>query len=79
MSVLTIHEKHYTVGELAKRWGMGESTVRLWFRDEPGVLKFGHESTRRKRKNYLSLRIPESVAQRVYERHVSQGWKAKAS
>lgn len=66
-------EKHFTVPELAKLWRLGESTLRNWFRDEPGVLKFGHESVRRRKtKNYMSLRIPESVARRVYERHLQR-------
>ena len=73
-------EKHYTVGELAKLWHLGASTVRAWFRDEPGVLKYGRESVRRDAKNYVNLRIPEHVAARVYARHVRDGeWGKKAS
>lgn len=67
---IDITEKHYTVAELAKRWAMGESTIRRLFRDEPGVIKWGHESVRRNKTkgNYVSLRIPEHVAERVYAR-----------
>jgi hypothetical protein len=63
--------KHYTVGELAKMWGFGRTTVRRWFEDEPGVLRLGEARIRRHRKKpYVSLRIPESVAWRVYNRHL---------
>jgi hypothetical protein len=64
-------ERHYTVGELALLWGFGRTTVRNWFQSEPGVLRNGEARLRRGRKNpYTSLRIPESVAQRVYKRHM---------
>ena len=74
---LDFTDQHYTVPQLAKLWRLGESTLRNWFRDEPGVLKFGHESTRHKAKNYVSLRIPEQVARRVYERHLKGAWEPK--
>ena len=66
-------ERHYTVGELAARWGYGRTTVRRWFEDEPGVLRQGEDRLRRGRKRpYVSLRIPESVAMRVYRRHLGR-------
>jgi len=62
-------ERHYTIGELAKAWHMAPSSLRIWFADEPGVIKWGERTLRKGRKQtYLSLRIPESVARRVYER-----------
>ena len=60
-------EKHYSVCELAQLWGLSEKTVRRMFHDEPGVVKFGHEERRFKRA-YMTLRIPESVVQRVHRR-----------
>jgi hypothetical protein len=64
-------EKHYTVAELAKMWGFGRTTVRRWVENEPGVLRQGESRLRRGRKrHYVSLRIPESVAMRVYRRHL---------
>jgi hypothetical protein len=63
-------EKHYTVAALATLWGYGRTTIRRWFEDEPGVLRQGESRPRRGRKHpYVSLRIPESVAMRVYRRH----------
>jgi hypothetical protein len=61
-------EKHYTPQELAELWRFDESTVRRMFIDEPGVLVYGKEKRRDGRRDYVTLRIPASVAQRVYER-----------
>jgi transcriptional regulator GlxA family with amidase domain len=62
-------EKHYTLGELAKAWGMSRRTLKFWFEDEPGVIKFGAAKLNRARqRTYVSLRVPESVARRVYRR-----------
>jgi hypothetical protein len=60
-------EKHYTPAELAEMWGISAETVRVLFRDEPGVLKIGSSATKYKR-GYKTLRIPESVAERVHTR-----------
>lgn len=60
-------ERHYTIRELSKAWGMGVATVRRWFQNEPGVIKFGSgKLTKSRKRTYISLRIPESVARRVY-------------
>ncbi len=60
-------ERHYSVSELAQLWGLSEKTIRRMFFDEPGVVKWGHEEGRFKRA-YMTLRIPESVMQRVHRR-----------
>lgn len=62
-----MEERHYTVKEIAEQWGLGTSTVRRLFIDEPGVLRLGHLGRRTKR-DYVSLRIPASVAARVRSR-----------
>ena len=59
-------EKHYTANEVAKLWGISAGVVRALFRDRADVLKIGHGERMRKRA-YVSLRIPESVVQRVHE------------
>jgi hypothetical protein len=58
-------ERHFMLWELAKAWGLNEATIRGWFIDEPGVLKIEHKLRKNKR-GYVSLRVPESVARRVY-------------
>ena len=62
----TAFERHYTPKQLAELWLLDESTIRRLFHDEPGVLKFGHAARRDGRRDYITLRIPESVARRVY-------------
>jgi len=60
-------ERHYTVSELSKLWFFSENTIRRLFSHEPGVIKIARQPTRIKR-GYTSLRIPETVAQRVHRR-----------
>ena len=60
-------ERHYSVQEIGTMWGLGTDAVRDIFMREPGVLVIGHDSSRGKRA-YRTLRIPESVVQRVHRR-----------
>jgi hypothetical protein len=65
--------KHYKVPELAKLWGFSDDFVRDLFQDEPGVLKIARrEEVRKKKRAYVSLRIPESVAKRVLAQKFSR-------
>ena len=62
-----MYEKHYSPAELGELWGLSTDTVRRMFEGEPGVLVFENpvrSSSRRSR----TLRIPASVADRVYSR-----------
>jgi hypothetical protein len=60
-------DKHFSPQELADLWGVSVQTIRDLFRDEDGVLKIGSDGTRTRRA-YKTLRIPESVAERVHTR-----------
>jgi hypothetical protein len=60
-------EKHYAPQELTDMWGVSVQTIREIFKDEDGVLKLGSDGTRNRRA-YKTLRIPESVAERVHTR-----------
>jgi hypothetical protein len=60
-------ERHYTPEELAELWAVSTETVRSIFREEPGVLKIGKTGSRFKR-GYVTLRIPEEVAERVHRK-----------
>jgi hypothetical protein len=60
-------ERHYTVAEVAALWNLSPDAVRGVFQDEPGVLVLGGEGTPHRRR-YTTLRIPESVLQRVHRR-----------
>jgi hypothetical protein len=66
-------ERHYTLSELEKAWHMSRKILREWFIEEPGVVKFGTAKLIRGRKRTnVQLRIPESVARRVYRRRTGQ-------
>jgi len=60
-------ERHYCPSELAELWGLSSDTIRRLFEDEPGVVTIGERNPRRKRR-YVTLRIPQSVAARVHRR-----------
>ncbi len=60
-----LNEPKYTPEELAKLTKLHPSTVRKMFLDQPGVLRLGHAGSRRRRQHF-TLRIPASVAARVF-------------
>ncbi len=59
-----------TIGKLSKMWGFSDRTIRVWFEDEPGCLVIRHPEKMDKR-GYTSIRIPHSVAERVYARYIT--------
>jgi hypothetical protein len=63
-SLAEAFEPHFKPRQLADRWGMSVTTVTNLFADEPGVVKIGGRSARKRTK--VTLYIPLSVAQRVY-------------
>jgi hypothetical protein len=58
----------YTPQELAVLWSLSEDTIREVFKDEPGVIRITNKPTKKNRKAYTSIRIPEDVAARVQRR-----------
>ena len=60
-------ERHYAVTEIAEMWNLSVDKVRELFESEPGVLVIGERSSRRKRR-YVTLRIPRTVLERVHGR-----------
>jgi len=58
--------RHFSPAELAVIWNLDPTTIRRIFQDETGVLKIGKSSRRDGKRDYTTLRIPESVALRVY-------------
>lgn len=62
-------EQLLTPAELAALWKVHPSTIQRMFEDEKGVWKHGRETRRSGKRKYVTLRIPLSVAQRVYEQH----------
>ena len=58
-----------TPAEIAKNLSVHASTVRRLFRDEPGVCRLGKVRRRDGKRDYVTLRIPLSVYDRVMRRH----------
>jgi hypothetical protein len=59
---------HYSVQALASLWGLGVDKIRELFENEPDVIKLKSPPKKGKRQ-YTTLRIPESVALRVQRRN----------
>ena len=66
---LSAFEKHYSIEEIAMVWNLSVDSVRRLFEREPGVLVVGGAQKRGKRR-YRTLRIPESVVERVHRRQL---------
>jgi hypothetical protein len=66
---MTGTEKHYSVAEVAELWSLSDTTVTRLFRDQPGVVRLSCPTLlkTRKRRSRVTLRIPESVIQRVHQ------------
>ncbi len=62
----SFNEKHYQISELAKLWGLSEDTVRERVKDDPGVIRVGHSGIGRRKRPYIRMTIPESVAARIH-------------
>ena len=70
MSVTAL-ERHLTPQELADLWNLHPSKIRRMFENESGVLRIGEPSRRVGRtlkRSYHTMRIPQSVAERVYKK-----------
>jgi hypothetical protein len=62
----TTFERHYSVEELTELWGMSDDFVRRLFLNEAGVVVFFKQQPGKR--VYRTLRIPESIVQRVHRR-----------
>jgi len=58
-------EKHFSINELVDLWGLSPGVIRGLFCDRADVIRVGHGERMHKRA-YFTLRIPESVVQRVH-------------
>jgi hypothetical protein len=59
-------EEHFEPAELGLLWKLDATTIRRIFQDEPGVLRIGKSNRRDGKRDYITLRIPKSVAERVW-------------
>jgi hypothetical protein len=59
-----MEERHYSVQEIANVWGISVDLARDIFRKEPGVVAFDRTGNGK----YITLRVPESVMERVHRK-----------
>ena len=62
-----LFERHFSPAELAELWNLSEDTIRRAFERESGVLIFENPSRNPNRRR-RTIRIPQSVAERVYRK-----------
>jgi hypothetical protein len=60
-------ERHFSVPEISELWNLSDDKIRAIFKDEPGVVRIGIPERMHKR-GYITLRIPQSVLDRVHQR-----------
>jgi len=58
-------ERHFSVQQIAEMWNLCENSIRALFKNEPGVVLIERPRSRWKR-GYSTLRIPQSVLERVH-------------
>jgi len=58
--------QYYTVQEVAKLWGLGVDKTRELVENEPDVIKL--KSDKKRKRKYVTLRIPEKVVDRLQRR-----------
>jgi hypothetical protein len=63
----TQSEHHFTAKEVAEAWNLSQDTIYRLFINEPGVVVLASER-KKYRRIRRTLRIPESVKNRVYRR-----------
>jgi hypothetical protein len=66
---VAVTETIYTLAEVAERLKINDDTVRRMFTNEPGVIVICFP--RKGRRVYRTIRIPESVLERVISRFTS--------
>jgi hypothetical protein len=65
---LSLVERHYSVKEVAEMWNLSADMIRKLFEQEPGVMLIGNPQSSRVRRRYTTLRIPQTVAFKVYRK-----------
>jgi AraC-like DNA-binding protein len=66
-------ERHYTPKEIAQILRLDPKSVRDLFRKEEGVVRIGNPDSTFRKRAHTTLRIPESVFERVHRRMSVKG------
>jgi hypothetical protein len=67
MEAPTPAERHYAPVEVAGLWHLDVETIRRIFQDEPGIIVL-QAPIKKGRRPYKTIRIPQSVLERVHRR-----------
>lgn len=65
------YERNLSVHQVALRHNLSEDTIRRLFLQEPGVIVIARQKPRKR--IYRTIRIPESVVERVFSRFTNRG------
>jgi hypothetical protein len=68
-------EVHYSLKQIAEKWECDEETVRQTFMDEDGVLILGKLTRNDGKRQYVTMRVPESVLNRVYAQRTKRQFR----
>lgn len=63
------------MGQVAEMWSLSENKIRELFRDEPGVFQTQLRTLRSRKRQNVSLRIPESILLRVHRQMIVVDWR----
>jgi hypothetical protein len=61
-------ERHYSISEIAALWNLGRDAIRKLFENEPDILMIGASQSNRRKRRYVTLRVPAHVVERVHRR-----------
>jgi hypothetical protein len=69
-------EEHYSLQEIAQKWGVDYETVRKEFIDREGVLILGDQERKDGKRAYLTIRVPRSLLEQVYRERTTRKFYA---
>jgi len=70
-------EEHYSLKEIAQKWGVDYETVRKEFIDRDGVLILGDHDRKDGKRSYLTIRVPKSLLDRAYLERTTRKFYAR--
>ncbi len=60
-------ERHYTIAEVAKMWGLSHSSIYRLFAEIPGMLRHNGGARTSAKRAHVTMRIPEHLVIQTYE------------
>jgi hypothetical protein len=65
-------EDHFSLQEIADKWGVDYETVRKEFIDREGVLILGDQGRKDGKRTYLTIRVPKHVLEQAYRERTTR-------